>query len=391
MRAHLPATPAIACQPTHGSGTRVKLPVMSKTVLQQDLSLQAMLQHSGPILLMLGLAALLQALAPGAYHDVAQEDGPVEWLTFWAFALAGGLTLTLPAREGSGRIGRAFYLLFALGCFLVALEEISWGQRLLGYRPPEIFLRENFQQELNLHNLADTATRKLLLLGLLISFGLIYPLLSHLPAAAGLLTRAGIPGLPLGFLPGFAALTVVYLAYPWRYTGEWVELGAGIGFVQAALFYRRWPQGWRWLLAGALLLAGIFTAALQARLTDPARQELALLESQALARDFTTRRYRSRCGVHKRVYTSVVEYRGAPYGLTALAELPLPHPEDEERRRYYLDPWNLPYWVRHACSRDRQESTLMIYSFGPNRRRDSRGNELNGDDVGTVVARRRRR
>ena len=46
-------------------------------------------------------------------------------------------------------------LLAGLGlfCWFVAGEEISWGQRLLAFQPPEFFLRENFQQELNLHNL----------------------------------------------------------------------------------------------------------------------------------------------------------------------------------------------------------------------------------------------
>ena len=36
---------------------------------------------------------------------------------------------------------------------LVALEEISWGQRILGLRTPELLLEVNRQKELNLHNI----------------------------------------------------------------------------------------------------------------------------------------------------------------------------------------------------------------------------------------------
>ena len=55
----------------------------------------------------------------------------------------------------------------------------------------------------------------------------------------------------------------------------------------------------------------------------------------------------------------------------------------EERADYFLDPWNSPYWIRHRCSSKRQRIT--IYSFGPNRRRDSDSRELRGDDIGAVI------
>ena len=37
-------------------------------------------------------------------------------------------------------------------CVLCTLEEISWGQRILGTESPEFFLTHNIQQETNLHN-----------------------------------------------------------------------------------------------------------------------------------------------------------------------------------------------------------------------------------------------
>jgi hypothetical protein len=49
----------------------------------------------------------------------------------------------------------------AFFCFVVAGKEASWGQRLMGYQPSEYFLANNFQQELNVHNVIETSTRKL--------------------------------------------------------------------------------------------------------------------------------------------------------------------------------------------------------------------------------------
>ncbi len=48
-------------------------------------------------------------------------------------------------------------VLFAVGFFMLFGEEISWGQRLLGFETPEAFKEINVQDEFNLHNLAGYA------------------------------------------------------------------------------------------------------------------------------------------------------------------------------------------------------------------------------------------
>ena len=50
-----------------------------------------------------------------------------------------------------------------------------------------------------------------------------------------------------------------------------------------------------------------------------------------------------------------------------------------------LDPWNLPYWVRDTCDDFRGRRVVFIYSFGPNRSRDSTPWEILGDDVGVFL------
>lgn len=84
------------------------------------------------------------------------EDGPVEWGTFIA-AMVGGLWGLVVAfqsrRRGVRAISTAFYLLVAIGLLFFALEEISWAQRVIHFKTPEVMKEVNEQGEFNLHNL----------------------------------------------------------------------------------------------------------------------------------------------------------------------------------------------------------------------------------------------
>lgn len=44
------------------------------------------------------------------------------------------------------------FLVAAVGFFVVAGEEISWGQRIFGFKTPENYAKMNTQHELTLHN-----------------------------------------------------------------------------------------------------------------------------------------------------------------------------------------------------------------------------------------------
>ena len=100
------------------------------------------------ILLFLVYAAVLNRVDLNFYIYSMQEDESLEWATFWAFLLAF-LTATVAAWRQVRQSGRLPWFLAGVGlfCFVVAMEEISWGQRILGYRPPVYFLEHNFQQE----------------------------------------------------------------------------------------------------------------------------------------------------------------------------------------------------------------------------------------------------
>ena len=125
----------------------------------------------GSVAAVLAFGASAAMLAPDLYLQVAQEDEIVEWATFWSLVVAGAVFLRR----------RWFGVALALFCFVVAMEEISWGQRLLGLRPPQYFLGHNYQQELNAHNLLPTIARKLAMSAVLAGYGIVLPLLRRWP------------------------------------------------------------------------------------------------------------------------------------------------------------------------------------------------------------------
>jgi hypothetical protein len=64
-----------------------------------------------------------------------------------------GITCAIRSREQLSKIAFIFTIGFALVAFLAGMEEISWGQQLFHFQSGEFFLKENLQQETNLHNL----------------------------------------------------------------------------------------------------------------------------------------------------------------------------------------------------------------------------------------------
>jgi len=90
------------------------------------------------------------------YPDwVWQEDGAFEYLTV-AILVVGSVCMFASAPRIGDRHGkwpRMVLLGFGVLLFLAAMEEISWGQRILGIETPEPLKAVNAQEEINVHNL----------------------------------------------------------------------------------------------------------------------------------------------------------------------------------------------------------------------------------------------
>ena len=111
--------------------------------------------YIGFILLFIGYW-IIYAIAPEAHaHWLQGEDRTVEWITFAGFlsaSLLAGLVL-LTSHRHMNRMAFIYFLGTALFFFVCAGEEISWGQRVLGFETPESVKEINEQGEFNLHNL----------------------------------------------------------------------------------------------------------------------------------------------------------------------------------------------------------------------------------------------
>ena len=102
------------------------------------------------------LAAFAFFFFASSFLDIyLEEDGIVEWLT--VVGLLAGFFVCLYRFINLQKTKNWWFLTatFVLGIllFIAAGEEISWGQRILGIKSSEYFLKHNAQGETNIHNL----------------------------------------------------------------------------------------------------------------------------------------------------------------------------------------------------------------------------------------------
>lgn len=355
--------------------------------------------------LLLGLLLFfgwLQWAHPNAYYESVQEDQALEWASFWSFFVAG-VTFIVAARRQRRTTGAVpwFFVGLALFCVLVAMEEISWGQRVFGHRPPDYFLAENYQQEINLHNIAGTGLRVGLLRAIILGYGVLLPLLTLVPAARRLLDRLGILSPPIELAPSMFALFWVHLQYPWKFTGEIIECGLGFAFLFVAMvaaedFAEARSRSTFSRAAGltTLVIALGFGTAVWSQnraSSDPTYLALAEAETLALKEDFIAlakereKASITKCNVHKRLYTFAEDKGYADPLSTGRFSSRVGAQMPEARAQFFLDPWNSPYWIRDRCDDDNGRRVIFIYSFGPNRSRDSDRWTILGDDIGQYL------
>ena len=88
---------------------------------------------------------------PRIHYSLTAEDGWVENLTAVTFLLAG-IALFIAAFTKRRIFQSGAYILGGATLTLFAGEEISWGQRIIGFDTPAFLLDWNYQGEFNLHN-----------------------------------------------------------------------------------------------------------------------------------------------------------------------------------------------------------------------------------------------
>jgi len=341
-------------------------------------------------------ASLIQLSFDQTNFDILmREDGPVEWASFYAFLFAS-IAFFVRARQSRTSAGRLQFLslLFVgLFCLFAAGEEISWAQRLIGFKPPEIFLETNYQLETNIHNILKDRTlagfpleTKNLMIVFACLFGALLPLLKYAVPRTIKPIAAAIPD--IRFLGFFLMMAWMEWCYPITYTGEAAELYLGC----LLLLSQNTPAQRKnhFIMAGILFLGTITPSTLNPILyinsetrIEQTDKELKQLGNDLFQQGVLQKRLFKKNSVHKRILTAEKQnYFKLSTQNQFLNDQPSAlHPQGrKDRFGYYLDPWNNPYWIKWMRRRRR----IIIYSFGPNRSRDinfDRGITNNGDDI----------
>ena len=81
------------------------------------------------------------------------EDGPLEWLQFSEYFISSIFGIFIYFKnKNKNTINSFIWLIFNAFCFIVAAEEISWGERITGFSINSL-TEISIQSETNLHNL----------------------------------------------------------------------------------------------------------------------------------------------------------------------------------------------------------------------------------------------
>ena len=85
------------------------------------------------------------------YNSIIVEDALIEYLTVGVFLLAG-IVLFAAALTARRLFPRCVYILGGVAMLLFAGEEMSWGQRIIGFDTPDFLMGLNTRGEFNIHN-----------------------------------------------------------------------------------------------------------------------------------------------------------------------------------------------------------------------------------------------
>ncbi|TDI54325.1 MAG: hypothetical protein E2O93_09255, partial [Alphaproteobacteria bacterium] len=182
-----------------------------------------------------GLILYLHYMQPVAYFYVTAEDYWAEWGTFVAWFLC--FALLVWAMAGQKRLRNPGLILLAIGSLLIALEEISWGQRILGFQTPEFLASSNKQGEATLHNLSNFQPERTI--GYLLILWSVVPILlrPRMTKLFGWLDRLGVVTVPVRVWPLFLFAGVFLINHPWiRVQGDEIaEFFLALAFAGLAL------------------------------------------------------------------------------------------------------------------------------------------------------------
>jgi len=217
----------------------------------------------------LALVYYLLYFRPVGYVYFVTEDYWAEWGTFVGWAMTFCLLAWTLLKDKDARKPALF--VFCLGAFIVAGEEISWGQRVLALGTPDFFVARNVQREITIHNLfsynsaLDVVDAMIILL-----WSTFLPMLARRSTRVhGWCSRLGIPIVPFRLWPLFL-LAVYFNIFSSLRSAEVAELYLSIAMAALSLdlvLTKRLGTRARGVVsvgasAGMIVMLGVLTAVL---------------------------------------------------------------------------------------------------------------------------------
>ncbi|HET8777652.1 MAG TPA: hypothetical protein VFN76_08330 [Candidatus Limnocylindria bacterium] len=201
------------------------------------------------------LLALLFFVDRDTFGFILDEDYVVEWgqvALYIATGVAGAWVAADRFRRGYRGQG-IVWVLFVLGMVFIAGEEISWGQRLLGFETPELLEEINRQNEITLHNIGRTLT----VFNLALFFASLYAIAADWINQRWKLAARWPDGerlyVPPFFLAGLFGVMVAYRfvrsillnqdSYALTSLSEWAELCFAAALFISVFLSARWLAG----------------------------------------------------------------------------------------------------------------------------------------------------
>ena len=150
-----------------------------------------------------------EALLPGSARSLMhREDGIIEYTSAFLLIIAAGYAGYTGIFAKNIRLApRMFHLFLAFLFFAMCGEEISWGQRILGYGTPETLSNLNVQNEVNLHNMFGYLFDHLFILSFFL-WGCVVPFMFHFSTLNAQIIRwIGLPVPSIGLAIGMLLIT----------------------------------------------------------------------------------------------------------------------------------------------------------------------------------------
>ena len=139
-----------------------------------------------------------------------QEDGFVEWSSALLLIISSAYAFKLAFDSKANLLQKIMLILLALLFFLMAGEEISWGQRIFDIETPAALKEINVQGEINFHNLLGYFFDHIFIAAIF-SYGFLLPFLAHYyPIFSKACGRFGIPLASYGLAWGFLMLSCIH-------------------------------------------------------------------------------------------------------------------------------------------------------------------------------------